>query len=44
LRANFKDLVRLIYSEIPEGRDQSLAFTRLEEASMHANAAIARNQ
>lgn len=30
--------------EVPEGREQSLALTRLEEVMMWANAGIARNQ
>jgi hypothetical protein len=29
---------------LPESREKSLAFTKLEEAMMRANAAIARNQ
>jgi hypothetical protein len=34
----------LIESECPDSRERSLALTRLEEAVMWANAAIARNE
>ncbi len=33
-----------IYSNTPEGREQSLAITHLEDAIMWANAAIARGE
>jgi hypothetical protein len=43
-----RDMARLMSQAIvdmtPESREQSLALTRLEEASMWANAAIARNE
>lgn len=34
----------VIATNCPEGREKSLAFTKLEEAMMWANAAIARKQ
>jgi len=33
-----------IVNETPVSREQSLALTKLEEAIMHANSAIARNE
>lgn len=38
-----KELAELLQVEVPEGREKSLAFTKLEEAVMWANAGIARN-
>ena len=34
----------LIVTLTPKSREQSLALTKLEEAIMHANSAIARNE
>lgn len=39
----FLDVAQQVNDLCPEGRDKSLAFTKLEEAKMHASAAIARN-
>lgn len=44
LRAAAKDLALLIHDLVPYSREQSLALTKLEEASMWANAGIARNE
>jgi len=44
LRAKFKELGLLIIELTPESREQSVALTHLEIASMMANAAIARNE
>jgi len=44
LRANAKKLALSILRNCPSSREQSLAFTKLEEAVMWANAAIARNE
>ena len=44
LRAKAKELAYLIEELTPQSREQSLALTKLEEASMWANAAIARNE
>lgn len=44
LRQHAYDLAREIALETPEGREQSLALTKIEEAIMWANAAIARNE
>lgn len=44
IRAKAKELAVLIAESTPESREQSLALTDLENAVMHANAAIARNE
>lgn len=44
LRAKAKELAILIEGTTPASREQSLAFTNLEQAVMWANAAIARNE
>ena len=44
LRAEAKDLAALIEKSCPDSREKSLAFTKLEEAIMWANASIARNE
>ena len=42
IRATALDLAHKILNFTPEGREQSLAITKLEEAVMWANSAIAR--
>ncbi len=44
LREAFKQLATKILELTPPSREQSLALTNLEEASLMANAAIARNE
>jgi len=44
LRSNVAFLAAYIRSETPPSREQSLALTKLDEAVMWANAAIARNE
>jgi len=44
IRAAGKEFARLIVSDCPEGREQSLAVTHIEEAVFWANAAIARSE
>lgn len=44
LREKGKELAELVFALAPESRERSLAFTKLEEAIMWANAAIARNE
>lgn len=44
LRDKSKELAILICEMTPPSREQSNALTKLEEVSMHANAAIARNE
>ena len=44
IRDTAKKLAGLIRGACPESREKSLAFTKLEEAVMWANAAIARNE
>lgn len=42
VRAYTKDLVTVINSRVPDGRDKSLAMTKLDESLFHAIAGIAR--
>ena len=42
IRDKAKEMASLILSEVPESREQSLSITKLEEATMWANASIAR--
>ena len=44
LRGEFKALAYIIETMCPDSRERSLALTKLEEAVMWANAAIARNE
>lgn len=44
LREKGKELAQKIADECPECRETSLALTKVEEAIMWANAAIARNE
>lgn len=44
LRAKAKEFAELIVDLTPGCREQSTALTKVDEAVMHANAAIARNQ
>lgn len=44
IRAMGKEFAILIRECCPESRERSLAMTKLEEAVMWANAAIARNE
>jgi hypothetical protein len=44
IRETALSFAKLILDETPRSREQSLAFTALEEAVMWANAAIARNE
>jgi len=44
IRAAGKEFARLIVSDCPESREQSLAVTHIEEAVFWANAAIARSE
>ena len=43
VRESFIDFTSELLSFLPDGREQALVVTALEEASMWANAAIARN-
>lgn len=43
IRAEAKVLAHLIESICPDGRERSIAFARIEEAVMWANASIARS-
>jgi hypothetical protein len=44
LRSKAKELAYMIAELVPGSREQALAFTKLEEAVMWANAGIARNE
>ncbi len=44
IREQAKDFAAAIESMCPSSRERSLAFTKLEECVMWANAAIARNE
>lgn len=44
VRAGCLELSKLIKKHTPHSREQSTAFTRLDEVMFHANAAIARNE
>lgn len=44
LRENAKTLAQLIDQFCPDSREKALAFTKLEESIMWANASIARNE
>ena len=44
LRAKARELAELIEVCCPDSREKSLAHTKVEEATMWANAAIARNE
>lgn len=44
IRNSAKILAAEIVDLVPEGREQSTALTKVEEAMMWANAGIARNQ
>ena len=44
LRENAKILAQCISDSCPDSREKSLAFTRLREAAMWANASIAINE
>lgn len=44
LRQAGKEMALLIVNFVPQGREQSLALTKVEEAIFWANAGIARNE
>ena len=44
IRSKAHELADLISSSCPPSRERSLAFTKLEESVMWANASIARNE
>ena len=44
IREKAKELAELIDSSCPDSREKALAMTNLEQASMWANASIARNE
>jgi hypothetical protein len=44
IRAKGKELAELINNSCPDSREKSVAFTKLDEVVMWANAAIARNE
>lgn len=44
IRGEAKKLATLLMAECPDSREKSIAFTKLEEVVMWANASIARNE
>ncbi len=44
IRAKAMSFALEVFRSCPEGREKSLAMTKIEEAVMWANAAIARNE
>ncbi len=44
IREKAKELASMISTLCPESRERSLAFTKIDEAVMWANASIARNE
>lgn len=44
IRKHMLDIASFLDAYIPDSREKSLAITKLEEATMWANAAIARNE
>lgn len=44
VRNAFKELALKLVEDLPEGREKSLAITKLEEGMFWANAAVARNK
>ena len=44
IRDTARGLALTLVKNVPESRELSLALTKLEEAVMHANAGIARNE
>lgn len=44
IRASARQLAELVEQLCPEGREKALAMTNIEQASMWANAAIARRE
>jgi dynactin complex subunit len=43
IRSKAKELAKLIQDVVPDGREKSLAFTKLEESVFWSNAGIARS-
>ena len=44
IRDKAREFAELIEAECPDSREKSIAFTKLEESVMWANASIARNE
>ena len=44
IRGKAKELASMVDELCPESRERSLAFTKIDEAVMWANASIARNE
>jgi hypothetical protein len=42
IRSAFRQMATFLNDTLPDSREKSLAFTKLEEAVMHANSSIAR--